>query len=109
MHFPVASVAARLVGALAVAASMSSALLVATASSVSAPEPAYLNGSLYTNGSSAAATYTISQTKTDGYQWTSTWVLGSLPAGAPCATSQVPAGTTLYSTIRASGSYRKCM
>lgn len=85
------------------------ALLVATASDVSAPEPARLKGSLYGSGSTASATYVNSQLKTYGYQWPGSWAVGSAPSGAPCATYAAGAGTTLLSVIYASGSYRKCM
>lgn len=72
------------------------------------PEPAHLNGSLYANGSSASATYQTSNTATYGYQWPGSWAVGSVPAGAPCATYAATSGTLLTSIIMASGSYRKC-
>src|SRR5260221_378844 len=45
------------IGALAAAVVVSGGLLIASASVVSAPEPARLTGSLYANGGSASATY----------------------------------------------------
>lgn len=73
------------------------------------PEPAHLNGALFGNGSSASATFAQSLAATRGYRWPGSWAVGSAPAGAPCATYAASAGTILYSTIQAAGSYRKCM
>lgn len=72
------------------------------------PEPAHLNGSLYANGSGASATYANSGGGTYGYRWPGSWAVGSVPAGASCATYAAGAGTLLTATIQASGSYRKC-
>lgn len=73
------------------------------------PEPAHLNGSLAGSGTYASAYFTNGGASTWGYQWPSSWAVGSVPAGYPCATYAAAAGTLLYSTIQASGSYRKCM
>lgn len=73
------------------------------------PEPAHLNGALTSKGSAASATFTISNAPTTAFQWPSSWAVGNMPAGAPCATYAAGSGVILYSTIQASGSYRKCM
>lgn len=73
------------------------------------PEPARLNTSLTTNGSTASATYLNTSVGTSAYRWTSSWTSGSAPAGLPCATVSVSQGTTIYATLQASGSFRKCM
>jgi hypothetical protein len=55
---------------------------------------------MYVNTLRATTAYFMSSTN---------WMVSSLPAGAPCSTtSGLPAGTTVYSVIQASGSYRKC-
>ncbi len=97
-----------MVGAIAGSVLISGTVMLATASDVSAPEPAHLNGSLYGNGSAASATLTNSHTMTYGYRWPGSWAVGSAPGGTPCATYAAGAGTILYSVIQASGSYRKC-
>ena len=83
--------------------------LLLSAAPAAAPEPARLNASLSGKNSSASATYTYSNVSTRAYQWPGTWAVGSIQPGTPCATYAAATGTTLYSTIQASGSYRKCL
>jgi hypothetical protein len=80
----------------------------AGAGTVSAPEPARLNSTLYSTGPSSA-TYVNTLRSTSGFFLSSSWTPSSIPAGYPCSTTYpVPAGTTLYGVVYASGNYRKC-
>ena len=101
--------ATKLVGGLSAAALATATLLLASASSVSAPEPARLDGSLTGTATSTLAVLISSNTPTYAYQFGSSWAPGSVPAGTPCATYAATPGTILTMTIRASGAYRKCM
>jgi len=96
-------------GTASAAAIVAGVLLLASGSSVSAPEPARLNGPLYGNGSAASATYVTTKLPTSAHQWPGSWAVGSIPSGTPCATYYAPPGTILVSSIQASGNYRKCM
>jgi hypothetical protein len=78
------------------------------AGGVRAPEPARLNTTLYASGA-AGATYVITARTTSAYFLSGSWTYSSIPAGTPCSTTYpVPAGTTVYTVVYASGSYRKC-
>jgi hypothetical protein len=78
------------------------------ASPVSAPEPARLNSTLYATGA-ASATYVNTSKSTSGYFLSSSWTPSSIPVGLPCSTTYpLPAGTTLYKVVQASGNYRRC-
>jgi hypothetical protein len=78
------------------------------AGGVRAPEPARLNSTLYATGATSA-TYVNSLKSTSGYFLSGSWTPSSIPAGVPCSTTYpVPAGTTLYKVVYASGSYRRC-
>jgi hypothetical protein len=78
------------------------------AGGVHAPEPARLNSTLYSSGA-AVATYVNTGGSTSAYFLSGSWTWSSLPIGAPCSTTYpVPASTTLYKVVYASGSYRRC-
>jgi hypothetical protein len=105
----------KLISAVALPAVVVAVLVVAAgwwlhgAGGVRAPEPARLNSTLYASGASSA-TYIESNQATSGYFLSSSWTPSSLPAGYPCSTTYpVPAGTILYKTVQASGSYRRCL
>jgi hypothetical protein len=104
----------KLVSGAALAAVVAAAILAAGgawfagAGGVLAPEPARLNSTLYSSGASSAI-YITSLRSTSGYFLSSSWTPSSIPAGLPCSTTYpVPAGTTLYKVVYASGNYRKC-
>lgn len=79
------------------------------ASPVFAPEPARLTSTLYGSGASSAM-YVTTLKPTSAYFLSSSWTWSSLPAGYPCSTTYPrPSGVTVYSTIQASGNYRKCV
>ena len=74
-----------------------------------APEPARLDGDLWGDGSSTAATYIDSDGDTHAYQWSSGWALNpNLPPGAPCFTWAATLGDVTTMVIQASGKYRRC-
>jgi hypothetical protein len=74
------------------------------------PEPAHLDTSLAGgSGSWAYATYVNSLLPTTVSKWPGTWTAGSLAAGTPCSTYDLPAGSDAVRSIYATGSYRKCM
>jgi hypothetical protein len=81
---------------------------LAGAGAVSAPEPARLNSTLYSSGPSSA-TYVNTLGSTSGYFLSSSWTPSTIPAGYPCSTTYPrSSGTTLYTTVYASGNYRRC-
>jgi hypothetical protein len=84
-------------------------VLIGGASSVSAPEPARLDGYLTGTNTTTLATYVSSLTKTKVVQFGSSWAPGSWPAGTPCVTYNAPPGTVTTQIIYATGNYRKCM
>jgi hypothetical protein len=80
----------------------------AGAGGVKAPEPARLNSTLYSSGSTSAI-YITTLRATSAYFLSSSWTPSSIPAGVPCSTTYpVSAGTTLYKVVYASGNYRRC-
>lgn len=90
------------------ALSCAAAIWMATAGSALAPEPARLNSTLYSTGSSTVI-YVYSLASGRGYYLSSSWTPSSLPIGAPCSTTApVPAGTVLTAVVQGSGSYRRC-
>jgi hypothetical protein len=104
----------RLFSAAALAAVVAAAVVAAAgawfhgAGGVQAPEPARLNSTLLQSGGDSAV-FVNTLRSTTAYFLSGSWTPSSIPAGLPCSTTYpLPAGTTLYKVVYASGSYRKC-
>lgn len=97
------------IGVVAAVVAVSGTLLVASASTVSAPEPARLNGNLSGNNTWNYGIYINSNLQTTVVQWPGTWASNTtLKAGTPCFTYAATAGTATTLVIQASGNYRRC-
>ena len=85
------------------------ALTMASATAVSAAEPVRLVAPVDGSGSVAPAVTIHTEHQTAGIQWPAEWTRGGVPEMTPCTTKPAPAGTILYSVIRAKGDLRRCV